>query len=1130
MCSHGTHQTPRGSHSATDTAAKPYPFKAVTPVGKKITSLYKKRLPNFLTSGQWEKMVYGDVGDTCAVLISPSIGFSMLDYGKYAGSPHVELSVWDAPGTTRPSFQEATSESNTYRDTDVGESFGPSWTTHWFKCSLTIPKELCNQDQHIELHWDCNNEATVWTAQGEPLQGLTGRGERIEWIVPESFKDGQCHVLYLEMACNGMFGNGPGRPIFKNNAGGDSIQPPDQNKYFKLTQAQIVNVNYQARMLHVDFTVIHDAATELPEDTWEQHEALNVASRIIDTFKAGDDASILACRKIAAEYLGDNINSAKVYESILDRRPTIYAIGHCHIDTCWLWPWDETKRKVVRSWSNQCDLMDRYPELNFACSQAQQFKWLKEIYPYGWERVKAKVKSGQFHPIGGSWVEHDTNLPCGESLVRQFLYGQRFFEAEFGFRSTTSWLPDTFGFSCQIPQICRLAGMTRFLTQKPCFNSVNDFPHTTFNWVALDGSQVVCHMPPAKTYCAEGNYENITKSISNHRSLDQDNTALLAFGKGDGGGGPTWQHMERLRRLRGMADTMGVIPRVHSGATVDQFFDRLEKKASSLVTWYGELYFELHRGVYTTQARTKSHNRKSEILLHDLELLATIASVQDKEYKYPKRELDEMWQGVMLCQFHDCLPGTAIEMCYEDSETIYASVAKTGQVLLQQIFAILRIEQIEAARGLKLDTAVALNTLPWPRRELVDVSETQAVIASGEGHALSVKSFQASSNISKVVTIKEKSAGVFQLENDHLTVKVEKGCITSVYDRRAKRETLSGKANQFVLFDDKPIYWQAWDVEVYHLETREELSSSIATIHEDKGYRASVVTETRISENSSIKTTISLSAALDDQPSIVECVADVEWHETMKFLKVEFPVQVSNTEASYETQYGVIKRPTHYNTSWDMAKFEVCCHKFADLSEYNYGVSIINDSKYGFATVGNVMRLSLLRSPKAPDGNADIGHHRIRWAMMPHRGSLGSQTVRAAFNFNNPLKLMSLAAPKKQLLDEVSNQSSILSKAPIALTGDDNLVLDWVKRGEDDTDVSLDALPKRKGKSIVVRIYDAVGGMGRGTIKTEYGLEKVFKTNILEDELEEILVLEGGNFEVVLTAFEIATYRLVLKE
>ncbi|KAF5010623.1 hypothetical protein FDECE_3225 [Fusarium decemcellulare] len=1097
MCSHGTHAVPDG---AVDTTARPYPLRALVPVGKKITSLYKKRLVNFFTPGQWEKVNL----------------MSVLNHGKYSGPPHVKLSVWDAPGTSRPTFPEATAESNTYRETQVGEAFGPSWTTHWFRCSLTLPEDLCSKDAHVELHWDCSNEATVWTAQGEPLQGLTGRGERVEWIVPESFKDGKEHVIYLEMACNGMFGNGPGRPIFKNNAGGDSIQPPDQNKFFKLSQAELVAVNVQARMLHMDFGIIHDAAMELPEDTWEQHEALNVASRIIDTFRAGDDASIVACRKIAAEYLGEHVDSAAVYESSLDRRPTIYAVGHCHIDTCWLWPWEETKRKVVRSWSNQCDLMDRYPELNFACSQAQQFKWLKEIYPYGWERVKAKVKSGQFHPIGGSWVEHDTNLPCGESLVRQFLYGQRFFEAEFGFRSTTSWLPDTFGFSCQIPQICRLAGMTRFLTQKPCFNSVNEFPHTTFNWVALDGSQVICHMPPCKTYTAEGNFENITRSISNHKSLDQDNTALMAFGKGDGGGGPTWQHMERLRRLRGMADTMGVIPRVHAGATVDQFFDRLETKASSLVTWYGELYFELHRGVYTTQARTKLHNRSSEILLHDLELLATIASVQDKGYKYPKKELDEMWHGVMLCQFHDCLPGTAIEMCYDDSEQVYSNVTKTGVVLLRQVLAALGVDIAKADGDLKVDGAVALNTLPWPRKELVDVSETEAVVASGQGHSLAVKSFNASSNGPKPVTVQETTPGVFQLENDQLTVKVEKGYITSIYDRKAKRETLSGKANQFVIFDDKPVYWQAWDVEVYHLETREELSSSTTTIHEDKGYRASVVTETRISETSSIKTTISLSAVLDDQPSLVECTADVEWHETMKFLKVEFPVQVRNTEASYETQYGIIKRPTHYNTSWDMAKFEVCCHKFADLSEHNYGVSIINDSKYGFATVGNVMRLSLLRSPKAPDGNADMGRHRIRWAIMPHRGGLGAPTVRAAFNFNNPLRL-------------VSGKPGILSKAPISLSGDDNLVLDWIKRGEDDEDVSQDDLPKRKGKTVIVRVYDALGGMGRGTIETTWAVERVHKTNILEDDLEEIPV-QGGSFEVTLDPFEVATYRVTLKD
>jgi alpha-mannosidase len=280
--------------------------------------------------------------------------------------------VWHAPGTTRPTFKEATDKANTYEEAKTGETFGPSWTTHWFKAHLTVPEELCREDKPVELHWDCHNEATVWSENGEPLQGLTGRGERVEWALPISFKDGKEHLLYIEMACNGMFGNGPGRPIFKNNAGGDSIQPPDQNKHFKLSMAELIAPNMQARMLHVDFQIIHDAALELPEDSWEQHEALNVASRIIDTFSAEDKGSILRCRKIAEEYLGSDINSEQVYKKLIDKKPTVFAIGHCHIDTCWLWPWAETRRKVVRSWSNQCDLMDRYPELNFACSQAQQ--------------------------------------------------------------------------------------------------------------------------------------------------------------------------------------------------------------------------------------------------------------------------------------------------------------------------------------------------------------------------------------------------------------------------------------------------------------------------------------------------------------------------------------------------------------------------------------------------------------------------------------------------------------------------------------------------------------------------------------------------------------------------------------
>jgi alpha-mannosidase len=508
----------------------------------------------------------------------------------------------------------------------------------------------------------------VWTAEGKPLQGLTGGGERIEWILPDSFRDGKTHIIFIEMACNGMFGCAPG---------GDTGQPPDPKKYYQLRKADIVAVNVQARHLLMDMRIIGDAAEEFPVNSWEQHLALVTANKIMDTFQVEDRNSIIECRRIAQQFLGAKIDSAAVYTSPDDgkHRTLLYAIGHCHIDSCWLWPWAETRRKVARSWLNQCNLLDRYPEHRFVCSQAQQYHWLKQDYPSAFDRVKEKVKQGTFQPIGGSWVEHDTNMPSGESLVRQFVYGQRFFESNFGVRCTTFWLPDTFGYTAQIPQLSRLAGMHRFLTQKLSWNNINKFPHTTFSWVALDGSQVICHMPPSETYNAEADVRDMRRSLEQHKSLDQDPTSLLIFGKGDGGGGPTWQHLEKLRRCRGVSDsTSDLVPRVQIASSVDDYFARLEKRISNegleLVTWYGELYFEYHRGTYTTQANTKRNNRRAEFLLHDLELLATVASLQDSTYTYPKPQLDQMWQDVLLCQFHDCLPGSSIEMVYDDSQAV----------------------------------------------------------------------------------------------------------------------------------------------------------------------------------------------------------------------------------------------------------------------------------------------------------------------------------------------------------------------------------------------------------------------------------------------------------------------------
>lgn len=765
--------------------------------------------------------------------------------------------------------------------------------------------------EHLEFHWDANNEGMVWTETGDPLQGLTGGGDRTEWIIPDSWRDGKAHTFYIEMACNGMFGNAPG---------GDSIQPPDPNKYYTLHKAEIVAVNLQARQLWVDFWIIGDAAREFPNDSWERHQALQVCNRIMDCFIAGEGSNdcILECRKIGKEYLGKNVDSAKVYHS--KEKPIVFGIGQCHIDTCWLWPWAETKRKVARSWSNQCDLMDRYPEHRFAVSQAQQYKWLQENYPYVYDRVKEKVKQGRFQPIGGSWVEHDTNMPSGESLTRQFLYGQRFFESHFGERCQTFWLPDTFGYSSQLPQLCRLAGMSRFFTQKLSWNNINQFPHTTFNWVALDGSQVICHMAPSETYTADAHFGDVNRSVTQHKSMDQDNTSLLVFGKGDGGGGPTRDMLEKLRRCRGLSDTVGRLPRVEMGKSVDDFFAQLEKKAADgtdFVTWYGELYFELHRGTYTTQANNKLNNRKQEIMMHDIEYLATLATLKSKKYSYPKKDIDDIWENILLCQFHDCLPGSSIEMCYDDSDELYAANAKLGKKLRDDALQILGLS---SQLNPKAELA-AINTLPWGRSELVKIpsahiaaGRSQYVMISGGAGIIKARPV---SSLTSSVSIKEIKKGVFQMTNNDFQVEVECGCITSLIDLKAKREVIAkgGKGNQLVIFDDKPLYWQAWDVEVFHLESRKELKSEASVILESGPYKASVITKTQVSKESWVKTTISLEATEGVSPGYVAVESEVEWHETMKFLKVEFPVDVMNTEASYETQYGIVRRPTHYNTT-----------------------------------------------------------------------------------------------------------------------------------------------------------------------------------------------------------------------
>lgn len=441
---------------------------------------------------------------------------------------------------------------------------------------------------------------------------------------------------------------------------------------------------------------------------------------------------------------------------------------------------------------------------------------------------------------------------------------------------------------------------------------------------------------------------------------------------------------------------------------------------------------------------------------------------------------------------------------------IYKKVFETAEKILGEATGL----REATADAVTSNTGVAFTSLPWSRHEIVELADGELAVASGPGPFMKLRPFSLESE-ETLVTLEQPSPDVFVLQNTQLKVKLESGLITSLYDLKANREIIpkGQKANRYVIFDDKPLYWQAWDVEVFHLDSRKELSTSETKVHEQKKHRVSVITKTRISDKSYIETVISLSACSPSQQSFVEVSSKVEWHETMKFLKVEFPVDIRNTEASYETQFGIVRRPTHYNTSWDMAKFEVCSHRFADLSEHGYGVSVLNDCKYGFATSGNLMRLSLLRSSKAPDAHADMGTHHIRWGILPHQGGLSHVTVRKGYEFNNPLKIFEV--------ESLGDVKSWLRTRRVWLDSesDEGLVLDTVKRGEDDE--------KTGEENVILRMYDSLGGLARGRVKSVWGIKRVTKVNLLEDEVEEVEV-DGDGFGVELKAFEVATYKLEL--
>ncbi|HET6546977.1 MAG TPA: glycoside hydrolase family 38 C-terminal domain-containing protein [Solirubrobacter sp.] len=718
--------------------------------------------------------------------------------------------------------------------------------------------------------------------------------------------------------------------------------------------------------------VSRQAGSELLQNVWELPDGLDPHPPPLDeAARASVDAALDTLAARLAE-LGE-------------RHPPAGALlltGHAHLDLAWRWPLEETRRKARRTLSTAVGLLDRHPEFHFNQSTAQVFAFLEEDDPALLERIAEHVRDGRFEPIGGMWVEPDCNMPAGESLVRQLLYGQRWFEQRFGAPHTVCWLPDCFGFTPALPQLLAGAGITHFLTIKLSWSETNPFPHDLFRWEGLDGTRVLAHMfdNPEWGYNGHVGPRDALGTWSAFRGKRAFGESLLSVGYGDGGGGPTEDMVQRARDLDGFPG----LPRQRFGR-VDEFFRRAEAGAGPLPVWSGELYLELHRGTLTTQGRVKRLHRRAERDLVAAEALGALVALAGGELP---GSLEPLWRVLLRNEFHDILPGSSIREVYETAETELASVRagarEASERALDALVArldgegegVLVVNPDLSARPVRLELDGAPLTAPGA----IEALEARVVTPQPAG-ALSVADDT--------------------LENDLVRVEVATdGTLASVYDKRAGREVLDGPGNQLWVYVDAPREWDAWDLEANYAQDGEPLPCAVPPrVVEDGPHRVAVRVE-RAFRDSRVVQDIRLWAG---SPRI-DFHTRIEWHDRRRLLKARFPLAVRSPRATFETAFGVVERPTHRNTSWDEARFEVPGHRFADLSEPGYGAALLNDGRYGHHALGSELGLSLLRSPIWPDPLADEGEQELVYALLPHAGGWHEGGVlMEAEDLNRPL-------------------------------------------------------------------------------------------------------------------------------
>lgn len=952
------------------------------------------------------------------------------------------------------SFEEK--ETGEYHKLNLSDSWGKLWDCAWMHITGSVPESA--KGKKLVIRIDLSGEACVFDAQGNPVRGLTTYAsvfdrslgmpaKRVLQLTPCS-NGNEVVDLWLDAGCNDLFG-------YYAETG-------------KLSMAEISICDEKSRELYYDYAFLAMLESTLPEHS--PHK-LQLHKCLIDVASKGNQLTeemMHSAKEMLKPFLEKHGDDGEM---------TLSAIGHAHIDLAWLWPIRETIRKGVRTFSTALELMDRYPDYIFGASQPQMYQWMKDRYPDLYRRIREKISEGRWEAQGSMWVEADTNVSGGEALVRQMLYGKNFFQEEFGKDMKVLWLPDVFGYSAALPQIMKKSGVDYFMTIKLSWSMFNEFPHHTFIWKGMDGTEVLAHMPPEGEYNSGATPISLRKIEKKFKDKEVCDEAMLLFGIGDGGGGPGSDHLEWLSREKDMAG----LPKVKQEHSIE-FFERLNQNREKYATWQGELYLEKHQGTYTTQAQNKKYNRLMELILRETEYLCSIAE-RKCGMEYPQEKLEIIWKEVLLYQFHDILPGSSIQRVYIESQERYAQMYK--EVMEIRDKAVQIIADHYATNG----EHIYVNTLSFPRITYIEKDSTWLKAELQPFEIVEEAKMQAIPYESDTI-VKD-----LILENKWIKVKfMEDGQIASIWDKEEEREVLGKQAvqnNLLVYVDDG----DAWDFSYIYMNQTPEAPKVVETKVVQKGISSALEIHYEYGKSNMIQT-----ITLGEDKKALRFDMKVEWQETNRMLRAKYPVEIVTDHANCQIQFGHIERPTHQNTSWDAAKFEVCAHKWLDLSEKGYGVALINDCKYGFRIVDNVLDINLLRSPMYPGENADKGTHEFSYELFIHNGDLVKVNAEAECFNTDVICMKSNGNNVKDLLQ------------PVIQKVEQNVVVEAMKKAE-------------KSDGYIIRLYECEGKNTRTSV-TIPEAKQVFLTNLMEME-EAKLAMDASTVTIKLKPFEIITLKVL---